>query len=164
MITLAGDRHAGRVGLDILSRIDMQFFAARSPEEYVKKAVALALKQDSLSQIRATMRQRLAASPFCNYKLITGDIEKAYRLMWNNDCQSKIKEKWNNRSDKTHSKNSVRKPSSNKNKHRCVTGRRKAFGMRTGVVSDFRQRFSSELLLNNDPILRNYRQSLLVSL
>jgi len=89
VITLAGRHHASRVGLDILSRLDMQFFAAQSPDEYVKKAVALASKPEALAQIRATMRQRLAASSLCNYELITSDIENAYRRMWHDYCRSK---------------------------------------------------------------------------
>jgi FkbM family methyltransferase len=67
----------------------MQFFSAQSPEEYVNKAVALASKPEALTQIRATMRQRLAASPLCNYGLITKDIENAYRKMWHDYCCSK---------------------------------------------------------------------------
>jgi len=89
VITLVGSRHSSRVGLDILSRLDMQFFAARTPEEYVKKAVVLASKPEALTQIRATMLQRLAASPLCNYELISNDIENAYRQMWHDYCRSK---------------------------------------------------------------------------
>ncbi|MHC4075680.1 MAG: FkbM family methyltransferase [Planctomycetota bacterium] len=89
VITLVGSRHASRVSLDILSRIDMQFFAAQTPEEYVKKAVALAAKPDALTKIRQTMRQRLAASPLCNYGLIANDVENAYRQMWHDYCRSK---------------------------------------------------------------------------
>ena len=89
VITLIGSRHASRVSLDILTRLDMPSFAARSPEEYVKKAVALAVEPDALTQIRATMRQRLAASPLCDYKLITSDIEDAYHKMWQDYCYSK---------------------------------------------------------------------------
>ena len=89
VITLTGEHHASRVGLDILSRLDMKFFSAQSPEDYVKKAIVLASKPDALSKIRATMRQRLAASPLCNYQLITNDIENAYRQMWHDYCRSK---------------------------------------------------------------------------
>lgn len=88
VITLTGSRHSSRVGLDILTRLGMQFFSAQTPEEYVKKAVALALKPDALTKIRETMRKRLAASHLCNYKLITSDIENAYRQMWRQWCQS----------------------------------------------------------------------------
>ena len=89
VITLAGSRHSSRIGLDILTRLEMQFFAAQSHEEYAKKAIALASKPEALTQIRKTMRQRLAASPLCNYELITSDIENAYRRMWQDYCCSK---------------------------------------------------------------------------
>lgn len=87
VITRAGRRHASRVGLDILSRLDMQFFAAETDDDYVKKAVALAMKPEALNPIRATMRQRLAASPWCNPQIITHDIEQAYRTMWHRWCE-----------------------------------------------------------------------------
>jgi len=89
VITLVGSRHASRVGLDILSRLGLHSLAAQSPEDYVKKAVALAEDPDVLAQIRAAMRQKLAASPLCDYKLITNDIENAYRRMWQDYCCSK---------------------------------------------------------------------------
>ncbi len=89
VITLVGSHHSSRVGLDILTRLDMQFFAARTSQEYVKKAVALASKPEALTKIRETMRQRLAASPLCNYEFIANDIENAYRKMWHDYCCSK---------------------------------------------------------------------------
>ncbi|MBA7626392.1 hypothetical protein ES703_33840 [subsurface metagenome] len=92
-LTLAGRHHASRVGLSILSRLDMEFFAAKTPEEYVKKAVALAAKPDALANIRATMRHRLISSSLCNYKLIAGDIENAYRQMWKQYCHSRVTKK-----------------------------------------------------------------------
>jgi len=88
VVTLTGQHHASRVGLDILSRVEMEFFSAKSPEEYVKKAVALALNPDALVKMRKTMRHRLAASPLCNYGVITKDIENAYRQMWHKWCQT----------------------------------------------------------------------------
>ncbi len=89
VISLIGQTHASRVGFDILSRLDLQFFAAQTDAEYVNKAIAIASKPDALADIRATMRQRLAASPLCNYRLITHDIEDAYRKMWRDYCESK---------------------------------------------------------------------------
>ncbi|MHC4160346.1 MAG: O-linked N-acetylglucosamine transferase, SPINDLY family protein, partial [Planctomycetota bacterium] len=89
VITLVGSRHASRVSFDILSRLDMPSFAAHTPEEYVKKTVAVAAEPDILSQIRDTMRRRLAVSSLCDYKLITSDIENAYQKMWQDYCCSK---------------------------------------------------------------------------
>jgi predicted O-linked N-acetylglucosamine transferase (SPINDLY family) len=89
VVSLTGQTHASRVGLDILSRLDLQFFAAHTEAEYMNKAIALASNPEALTDIRATMRQRLAASPLCNYRLITSDIENAYRKMWRKHCHSR---------------------------------------------------------------------------
>ena len=89
VITLVGSRHVSRLGLDILTRLEMQSFAAQSPEGYVEKAVALASDPEALTQLRKTMRQRLAASPLCNSKLIANDIENAYRRMWRRWCRDR---------------------------------------------------------------------------
>jgi len=107
VISLMGHAHASRVGFDILSRLDLQFFAAKTPDEYIKKAIALASKPEALTKIRETMRQRLAASCLCNYEVITKDIENAYRKMWRDYCETKMKEKLNNRFKETLSNNSL---------------------------------------------------------
>ena len=93
VISLTGQVHTSRVSFDILSRLGLEFFSAQSPTEYVNKAIALASKPEALTNIRATMRQRLAASPLCNYQVITNDIENAYRKMWKDYCRSQSTEK-----------------------------------------------------------------------
>lgn len=125
VISLMGQPHASRVGFDLLSRLDLQFFAAQTSEEYVNKAIALALKPEALVNIRATMRQRLAASPLCSYQLITKDIENAYRKMWQDYCETKIQEKWDNRSNssqKTSFKISVKEGKTNRGVFYAIWG------------------------------------------
>lgn len=51
VISLVGQCHASRVGLSVLSRVGLEFFAASNPEEYVSKAVALASNLESLARI-----------------------------------------------------------------------------------------------------------------
>jgi predicted O-linked N-acetylglucosamine transferase (SPINDLY family) len=66
-VSLVGENSLlSRTGLSILSRLDMDFFAASTPDEYVSKAVALAHKPDALAGIRGSLRQRMAASTLCN--------------------------------------------------------------------------------------------------
>lgn len=86
-ISLVGGHHASRVGLSILSRVGLEFFAASNPDEYVAKAAALARKPDALATIRASMRQRMAAGPLCDAKGFARDVETAYRKMWHRWCQ-----------------------------------------------------------------------------
>jgi hypothetical protein len=57
VVTLAGDRHSGRVGLSLLGKLGLDDLAASSPEDYVERAVALA--GDRGGAIRPDRRQGL---------------------------------------------------------------------------------------------------------
>lgn len=88
-ISLVGNNSLlSRVGLSILTRVEMQFLAALTPAEFVAKATALASKPDALSKIRASMRIRMAASTLCDNKRFAREVEQAYRKMWRRWCQS----------------------------------------------------------------------------
>jgi len=89
VISLTGKHQNGRIGLSILSRLDMQFFAAATPAEYVAKAVALANKPESLIKIRVSMRFRMAESSLCDTKRFARDVETAYREMWHRWCRDR---------------------------------------------------------------------------
>lgn len=91
VISLVGDHHASRVGLSILSRIDMKFFAASSKAEYIAKSTALAKNPEALAKIRTTMRNRIMASSLCDAKKFIVHVEAAYRKVWRQwcACQSK---------------------------------------------------------------------------
>ncbi|MCE5339719.1 MAG: hypothetical protein LLF92_01150 [Planctomycetaceae bacterium] len=88
VISLVGDCHSSRVSLSLFSRLDMTFFAAQKHDEYVNKACALAAKQESLSKIRQTMRQRMSASILCDRKKFTQVLELAYRKIWQIWCKN----------------------------------------------------------------------------
>ncbi len=88
IVSLVGNSSLlSRTGLSILSRLDMDFFAAPTPEEYVAKAVALARKVDALASIRSSLRQRMTASTLCNGKYYARCLEDAYRQMWHKWCR-----------------------------------------------------------------------------
>ncbi len=89
VISLIDKHQNGRVGLSILSRLDMQCFAAATPAEYVAKAVALANKPESLMEMRASMRSRMAESSLCDRKRLARDVETAYRQMWRQWCRGR---------------------------------------------------------------------------
>lgn len=87
VVTLRGDRFAARVGHSLLSNAGLPELVANSPEEYVNKAVELALGGDQLDQLRATLRQQLADSPLCDADRFTRQLEAAYREMWSMWCE-----------------------------------------------------------------------------
>ena len=88
VICLAGNRHAGRVGLSILTRMQLTEFVSDTPDEYVRNAVELANSPARLSELRGTLRHRMTVSPLCDAKAFAGAVEDAYRAMWQNWCNA----------------------------------------------------------------------------
>ncbi len=86
VISLTGSHHASRVGLSILSRTGLDFFAAKTPQEYVLKANALASKPEAIAKLRSSMRARIACCGLCCAKALAADIETAYRRIWTKKC------------------------------------------------------------------------------
>jgi len=89
IISLVGKHNSlARMGLSILSRMGMEFFAASTCDEYVAKATALAQDLPSLAKLRASMRQRMACSTLLDARAFSRDLENAYRKMWRRWCRS----------------------------------------------------------------------------
>ena len=92
VISLYGDSDSyflSRVGLSILGRIGLEFFACPTPAEYVKKAAALSQNLEALAKIRASMRLRMANSTLCDAKAYAASVEAAYRKMWRKWCEDR---------------------------------------------------------------------------
>jgi predicted O-linked N-acetylglucosamine transferase (SPINDLY family) len=87
LVTLAGKLHAGRVGASLLHRIGHPEWIARSHEEYVAIAAALAADPDRLTMLRGTLRNELSVSPLCDGPRFARDMEAAYRNMWHERCR-----------------------------------------------------------------------------
>ena len=90
-ISLIGPCHASRVGLSILSRVGLEFFAVSTPRDYVARAAALAANHAALAQIRSSARARIATSGLCYAKGFAGQLETAYRQMWHRWCQDRTR-------------------------------------------------------------------------
>ena len=89
VVTLAGRHHASLVGRSILHRVGLDYFAAKSPGQFVAKATGLASNPDALAKIRSTMRQRMSAGGLCDGRGYTKRLEQAYRQIWNNYCDNR---------------------------------------------------------------------------
>ena len=86
VVTLRGDRHAGRVGASLLGQLGLTDLIANSVEEYVEIALALAGNPGQLDDLRRSLRPRLAASPLCDGHAFARKIETAFRQMWQRWC------------------------------------------------------------------------------
>ncbi len=87
VVTLVGDRHAGRVGASLLSRVDLGDLAAAGEDAYVETAVGLAEDRERLAALRAGLRPRMAASPLRDAAAFAREVEAAYREMWRRWCE-----------------------------------------------------------------------------
>jgi protein O-GlcNAc transferase len=86
VVTLTGERHAGRVGASILSRVGLSDLVAVSPDAYLRATESLARDMGRLSLIRNTLRQTMISSSLCNGAGFAASIENAYRLFWQKWC------------------------------------------------------------------------------
>jgi predicted O-linked N-acetylglucosamine transferase (SPINDLY family) len=87
VVTLRGDRHAGRVGASLLTQADLTDWIAGSIEDYLEIAVTLAGDPAELKDLRRLLRPRLVSSSLCNCRAFARKIEAAYRTMWQHWCE-----------------------------------------------------------------------------
>ncbi|MBI5780856.1 MAG: tetratricopeptide repeat protein, partial [Rhodocyclales bacterium] len=90
VVALAGDRHAGRVGVSLLSRVGLTELIARTPEDYVRLAVDLANDTARLARLRVGLRERMKNSSLCDATGFNADLEQAYREMWRAWCGERM--------------------------------------------------------------------------
>jgi predicted O-linked N-acetylglucosamine transferase (SPINDLY family) len=84
VVSVTGATAAGRAGLGILATVGLRDLVANSPDQFVQIARDLAADSDRLATLRATLRDRMAASPMMDRKRFAGNVEAAYRQMWRN--------------------------------------------------------------------------------
>ncbi len=82
VVTLRGDRHAGRVGASLLHAVGLPGQVARDADEYVRIAAGLAADLNGLAELRAGMRDRLRQSPLMDEQGFTRELERCYLEMW----------------------------------------------------------------------------------
>jgi protein O-GlcNAc transferase len=86
LITLRGDRFAGRLGATVLHNAGWAEWIAEDRADYVRLAVEWGRDAARLAQLRAGMRERLAGSTLCDVAGFTRKLEAAYRTMWGQWC------------------------------------------------------------------------------
>ncbi|MDA1089810.1 MAG: tetratricopeptide repeat protein [Proteobacteria bacterium] len=82
VISLMGERFIGRMGGALSTHAGLEDLVADTPEDYVRKAAALAKDLPRLKTLRAGLRQRISASPICDGKAFAANVEKAFLKMW----------------------------------------------------------------------------------
>jgi protein O-GlcNAc transferase len=86
VVSLLGKRVTGRISASFLTSLGLADLVARTPDEYVEIAARLAGDLDRLAHERATLRDRMLASPVANAAQYTRAVEAAYRELWQRWC------------------------------------------------------------------------------
>jgi len=88
VLTAPGVRTASRSAASILTAAGLGEFVCDGPEDYVRRAVALAGQPGRLAELRRSLRTRLQSSPIMDEAGFTRDLEAAYRAMWRRWCEA----------------------------------------------------------------------------
>lgn len=86
VVSLIGDRHAARVGHSLLSSVGLDELVGRNVDDYVRIAAELSADKPRLKELRATMRDRLLASPLFDRSAMGRALGDALRGMWRQHC------------------------------------------------------------------------------
>lgn len=86
LVTLAGSRHAARVGASLMTAIGLPELVAPTPDRYAAIAAGLAGDLTRLMRLRMGMRERVRASALCDEKRFMRNLETAYRMIWRRWC------------------------------------------------------------------------------
>ncbi|MCG2722012.1 MAG: hypothetical protein L6290_08370, partial [Thermodesulfovibrionales bacterium] len=86
VITLAGNTHASRVGMSLLTNIGLPELVAKTSEEYISIAVNLAYDLQKLQSLRASLRDMIANSPLTDTRRFVTELEEVYRGIWRDWC------------------------------------------------------------------------------
>ncbi len=87
VVTLAGDSYVSRFGSSAHQNLGLQDLVASSVEQYIEIAAKLAQDTPRLAELRASLRERMSASPILDHRQFTRNLEAAYRQMWLDWCQ-----------------------------------------------------------------------------
>ncbi len=87
-IMLEGGSYASRFGGSTLLNVGLGDLIARTTDQYVEIAVALAADRARLAELRATARARMQASVLMDAAGFTRNLETEYRRMWCAWCES----------------------------------------------------------------------------
>jgi predicted O-linked N-acetylglucosamine transferase (SPINDLY family) len=86
VVTLAGDRHASRVGVSLLSAVGLPGLIAKDESDYIRIAADLAGDRTRLAKLRTDLRGMMAGSVLCDGPAYARRVEAALRAAWREWC------------------------------------------------------------------------------
>jgi len=89
VITLPMKTAVSRAGLSILTNVGLTDLIARSQDDYLRIATALASSSQRLTQLRASLRDKMQHSALMNAPQFARDLESLYRQAWQSWCNAR---------------------------------------------------------------------------
>jgi predicted O-linked N-acetylglucosamine transferase (SPINDLY family) len=86
VLTLYGDRHAGRMVSSVLQHAGLKELIAYSKDDYVDKAMHIASDTAKLAKMRKMMRDKLQHSKLMDTAGYVREVESVFRKLWDNYC------------------------------------------------------------------------------
>ena len=90
VVTLNGNRSAGRMTASVLETIGRPDWIAPTIDAYVQLAADVATTVTSGDEVRTALRERVKSSPLCQHAEFTRKLEGAYRAVWRIWCQQTL--------------------------------------------------------------------------
>lgn len=82
LVALEGDTPVQRLSSRVLRICGLDAWVAQTRDGYVDIAARLASDPEGLAALRRELRPRLSASPLCDHRGVTRELETAYENMW----------------------------------------------------------------------------------
>jgi len=86
VITMGGARFCSRHSVSHLTTAGIPELIAADADRYLQLAIELAEDGERLLSLRSSLRDRVAASPLCDGKTFTRNLEREYRNAWRRWC------------------------------------------------------------------------------
>jgi predicted O-linked N-acetylglucosamine transferase (SPINDLY family) len=86
MVAIEEERMISRQTSAMLRLVGGEDFIAQTRDEYVALAVQWAQQTERLAAVRASLRERMRASPLCDGVRFTRNLEMALRTVWRHYC------------------------------------------------------------------------------
>ena len=81
VVTKTGGTFAGRHSTSHLRNVGLDDWVVETESDYIRLAIDKANDKDSLRKTRASLRDRMQASPICDHAGFTRSLERAYAMM-----------------------------------------------------------------------------------
>jgi len=88
VVTLAGQTHVSRVGVSLLSAVELQDLVAADRDSYVRNAIELARDVPRRAALRHELRGRMQRSPLMDAERFARSVEAVYRTIWQRWCET----------------------------------------------------------------------------